>query len=176
MKVVVVYRSISGFTRRYAGWIAEELKADLFDAGEASLDRLLGYDLIIFGGSLHATGINGVAVIKDNLARLVEKKIIIFMVGASPSREGLVEEVRDANFTPAQRQGIAFFYLRGGFDYSKLDLTNKALMTLLKVKLSLKSERTPDEKGMLAAYDKPLDCTRRENIKALVDHARSLGA
>ena len=176
MKTVVVYRSISGFTSRYAGWIAEELKADLFDAREVSLDRLLGYDLFVFGGSLHATGINGIAFIRDNLVRLAGKKIIIFMVGASPSREGLLEEVRDANFTEAQREGIRFFYLRGGFDYSKLDFANKVLMTLLRLRLSLKRERTPDEKGMLASYDKPLDCTRRENITDLVDYARSLGA
>jgi hypothetical protein len=29
---------------------------------------------------------------------------------------------------------------------------------------------------MLASYDKPLDCTKRENITELVKYARSLGA
>lgn len=29
MKIVVVYKSISGFTKKYAEWIAEELEADL---------------------------------------------------------------------------------------------------------------------------------------------------
>jgi flavodoxin len=174
MKTVVVYRSISGFTKRYAGWIAEDLKGDLIDARKVKFETLLGYDLIVFGGSLHATGINGISLIKDNLEELRVKNVIVFMVGASPVRKGLLEEVRNANFTPLQQKGIAFFYLRGGFDFSKLDVTNKVLMTLLRVRLSFKSERTPDEKGMLASYDKPLDCTRRENVAELVAFARTL--
>ena len=32
LRTVVIYRSTSGFTKRYAEWIAEELKADLFEA------------------------------------------------------------------------------------------------------------------------------------------------
>ncbi len=174
MRTVVVYRSISGFTKRYAEWIAEDLKADIFDAKKVKLETLLSYDLIIFGGSLHATGLNGIGLIKDNLVRLHVKRIIVLMVGASPARKDLLEEVRDANFTALERKGIDFFYLRGGFDFSKLDLVNKVLMLLLRVRLSLKKEKTPDEKGMLAAYDKPLDTTRRENVAELVAYARSL--
>jgi len=174
MKTLVVYRSISGFTKRYAEWIKEELKADVIDARKANIDTLLDYDMIIFGGSLHAVGINGITLLKDNLERLGEKRIIVFMVGASPLRAGLLEEVRNANFTEAQREGIRFFYLRGGFNFSELDLWNKVLMMLLRVRLSFKREKTPDEKGMLASYDKPLDCTRRENIAELVKYVNSL--
>jgi len=57
------------------------------------------------------------------------------MVGASLSRKGLIEDVMDANFTAVQQEGIRFFYRCGGFDYSKLDLANKVLMTLLRVRL-----------------------------------------
>ena len=32
MKTVVVYKSISGFTKKYAEWIAHELRADLLGA------------------------------------------------------------------------------------------------------------------------------------------------
>jgi len=47
-------------------------------------------------------------------------------------------------------------------------------MALFKVRLSLKRKRTPDEKGMLAAYSKPIDCAKKENIRELIEFAKSL--
>lgn len=174
LRTVVVYRSISGFTKKYATWIAEDLKADIYDVREVNIEKLLEYDLVIFGGSLHAVGINGVRIIKDNLQRLADKKVVIFAVGASPPRENILDEIKNSNFSVEEQINIKFYYLRGGFNYNKLDLTNKALMRLLKTKLRMKGNRTPDEKGMLVAFAKPLDCTRKENIREIIEYARSL--
>jgi hypothetical protein len=91
---------------------------------------------------------------------------------ASPPRQNVLLEVREHNFSPEMRQ-VEFFYLRGGFDYSKLDRVNKFLMILLKIRLSFKKTKTSDEIGMLAAYSKPIDCTHKDNIKALVNYAIS---
>jgi len=66
---------------------------------------------------------------------------------------------------------IKLFYLRGGFNYKKLGFVDKALMKLLKLKIKSKKELTPDEKGMLSAYDKSVDFTKKENIKELVAYA-----
>ncbi|MGD6852450.1 MAG: flavodoxin domain-containing protein [Candidatus Bathyarchaeia archaeon] len=173
-KTVVVYRSISGFTRKYAEWLAEELHADLFDARKVDAKKLSEYSLIIFGGSLHAVGISGVSLIKDNLPSLADKKIIVFAVGASPSKEGIIEEIRENNFSEQQQGNLKLFYLRGGFNYGKLDFGNKVLMAFFRVRLAFKKNKTPDEKGMLAAYAKPMDFTRKENIREIVDYAKSL--
>ena len=151
-RTVVVYRSISGFTKKYAEWIAEEIKADLFEAKEIRAEKLCAYDLIIFGGSLHAVGINGVKLLKKNLAQLVDKKIVVFAVGASPPKECIVDEILKNNFSDEEQKNIKLFYLRGGFKFSKLDFTNKIIMAIFRVKLSLTRNRTPDERGMLAAY------------------------
>jgi menaquinone-dependent protoporphyrinogen IX oxidase len=169
---VVIYRSTSGFTKRYAEWIAEECKADLFDARTIGPDKMGQYEVVIFGGSLHAVGISGLKLIKNNLRRLGGKKIIVFAVGASPPRENVLTEVRDNNVSPEMSE-VRFFYLRGGFDYSKLDRVNKVLMILLKIRLAFKKHKTSDEIGMLTAYSKPIDCTRKDNIKTLVSYALS---
>ncbi len=68
-----------------------------------------------------------------------------------------------------------FFYLRGGFNYNKLPLFDKVLMTLLKWKLKTKKkeELTPDDIGMLEAYDKPVDFTRKSNIEEIVAYVNS---
>jgi flavodoxin len=174
IKTVVVYKSISGFTKKYAEWIAEELEADLLRLKKIDMDTLLKYDMIIYGGCLHAVGISGVNMIKNNLNKLRDKNIIIFTTGASPSRESIVSKVRDSNFSVEEQKQIQFYYFRGGFDFKKLNFTNKILMTLLKWKLTLKRDKTSDEKGMLAAYSKPIDFTKKENVKELLEYVRSL--
>ncbi len=68
---------------------------------------------------------------------------------------------------------IPLFYLRGGFDYSKLDFPNKILMKLFQWKLMLKRTKTPDERGMLMAYSKPMDAAKQERIKPIVEYVQS---
>jgi flavodoxin len=174
LRSIVVYRSISGFTKRYATWIAEDLKADLYDARDVSIEKLLEYDLIIFGGSLHAVGIKGIKNVKDNIPKLVDKKLVIFAVGASVYKENIPDEIKSRNFSAEEQKALKFFYLRGGFVYDKLDFTNKILMTLFRIKLTLKRNRTPDEKGMLMAYAHPLDCAKKENIREIVEYVHSI--
>jgi len=168
MKTIVIYKSTSGFTKKYAEWISQDLRADIVKHSEINMKTLQNYDTIIFGGCLHAVGISGVNIIKRNLLKLKNKKIIVFATGASLTNEDLVNEVKDNNFNDEELKYIKFFYFRGGFDYNKLDLTNKIVMALFKLKILLKHKRTPDEEKMLAAFSKPLDATNKSYIKDLI--------
>jgi hypothetical protein len=89
-------------------------------------------------------------------------------------KKASLEEIGKNNFSDEQQRHLKLFYLRGGFKYGKLDLKNKVLMALLRVKLMFKRTKTPDERGMLAAYAKPMDFTKAENIGEIVAYARSL--
>ncbi|WP_461204918.1 flavodoxin domain-containing protein [Clostridium sp. DL1XJH146] len=170
MKTVVVYKSKTGFTKKYAEWIAEELSADIFSVSDVNVNSITAYDTVIYGGSLYAVGIVGVKFIVKNFDKLKDKNIVVFATGASPYREEIVNEVKNKNFTLEQQKYIEFFYLRGGFNYNKLGLFDKILMNLLKRKLKKKKELTPDEKGMLASYDHPVDFTKRKNIDELITY------
>ncbi|AOY75058.1 flavodoxin domain-containing protein [Clostridium formicaceticum] len=177
MKAVVIYKSKTGFAKKYAEWIAEDLKADIFEVSKVTMDRLSIYDVIIFGGSLYAVGINGVKVITQNINMLKDKKLIVFATGASPSKEDTINEIINKNFTLEQQKYIKFFYLRGGFNYGKLSIFDKMLMTLLKWKIESKKKKgnklTFDEIGMLAAYDKPMDFTKKKNIEEIIHYITS---
>jgi hypothetical protein len=76
------------------------------------------------------------------------------------------------NFTPDQQKHIEFFYLRGGFNYNRLLPFDKMLMTLLswkiKIKKKQKKELIPDEIGMLAFLDKPVNFMKRKNIGEII--------
>jgi len=175
MKTVVIYKSKTGFTKKYAEWIAEKLSADIINASKVTTNTLTAYDTVIYGGGLYIIGINGVKLITQNIDNLKDKKVAVFATGATPSREEAISEVRDKNFTFEQQKHIQFFYLRGGFDYSNLKPFDKVLMILLKWKMKMKREKelTPDERGMLASYDKPVDFTRRKNIDEIIAYVNS---
>jgi flavodoxin len=174
MKALIIFKSISGFTKKYAEWIAEELDADLLPLDAIDQTIFKNYDTIIFGGSLHMVGILGVDIIKRNLdTTLKNKKVIVFATGASPYSDDVQQEVTNKNFTEREKGLIKLYYYRGGFDFSKLDFFNKFLMTLLKWKLMFIKNKTAEESGMLAAYERPFDSCKKENLKGLLEHARS---
>ncbi|MFW6148833.1 MAG: flavodoxin domain-containing protein [Atribacterota bacterium] len=174
MNVLVTYKSKTGFTKKYAEWIARELSANIIECVGIKREILSNYEVIIFGGSLHAVGIEGKKLITQNIDILKNKNLIVFAVGASPFRKEIVTEIINKNFSQEEQKYIHFYYLRGGFNYNKLPFFDKILMKLLQLKLKRKKALTPDEKGMLNAYKKPVDFTRKENIKKIITHVRSL--
>jgi menaquinone-dependent protoporphyrinogen IX oxidase len=173
-KIVVVYCSKSGFTKKYAELLSQELQCDLREGKAAKVADLSNYDTIIYGGGMYAVGINGIKLITKNYEKLKDKKLIIFAVGASPVREDTTELVRDANIPAVMIDGIRFFYLRGGFDYNRLSPFYKFLMTLKRLQLKGVKKPDADTKGMLASYDHPLDFTNVKNIKPLLDCVRNI--
>lgn len=175
MKTVVIYKSKTGFTRKYAEWISEELSADLFDASKINIDMLTKYDTIIYGGSLYAVGIIGIKLITKNIDKLKDKKVVVFATGASPLRDDVISNIIDKNFTLQDQKYIKFFYLRGGFNYGKLNPFDKFLMNMLKWKIKIKKQErlSPDEIGMLNVYDKPVDFTQKKYIDQILTYVNS---
>lgn len=174
MKTVVVYRSRTGFTQKYAQWISQELEADLYERQDISLDQMLSYDTIIYGGGLYASGISGLKQIKRNIKGFEGKNIVVFATGATPSRPEEIEAVRNANIPESMRSSIPLFYMRGGFDYSRLSPLYKVIMSLLKISLKSKRNMTTDERGMLAAFDHPADFTKKARINELIEYVVGL--
>jgi menaquinone-dependent protoporphyrinogen IX oxidase len=84
MKTLVVYRSVTGYTRQIAQWIASDLHADVAAADTVGPARLRDYDCVVFGSRLHAVGIDGLSLIKRNWAQLKDKRVLVFATGASP--------------------------------------------------------------------------------------------
>ena len=121
MNTIVVYKSISGFTKKYAQWIAKELNAVLYKKDNITVRTLLKYETVIYGGSLHAVGIIGLDLIKKNFEALKDKNIIVFATGASPFKDGLIKEIFSNNFCEDQKETVKVFYLRGGFNFDKLN-------------------------------------------------------
>lgn len=176
-KIVVVYKSKYGSTKKYAEWIAKELKADLFEASEIESEKLSEYDSIIFGGGLYASGINGIGIITKNFQDLKSKNLIIFTVGlASADDKEIFKPIIEKNLTEEMRKEVKIFHLRGGIDYSKLKFLHKSMMAMLKRMVANKNpeELSTDDKMMLETYGEKVDFTNIETIEPLVSYVKGI--
>lgn len=169
MKKIILYKSKTGFTEKYANWLAQELECPRINLNNFEEKDLSPYDSIIYAGGLYAVGINGLDNILKSFKKYKNKKLIVIGIGVTPPRSEDIKSIVENNFNEKEQKEIKFFYLRGGFDYNKLSGFDKVLMTLLKWKILLKRKKTADERGMLNAYEKPLDFSEKENLKEIVE-------
>ena len=69
MKTIVIYNSKTGFTKRYAEWIAEETGADCMElsaVNKKNLSALPAYEAVVFGGWACAGSIHQLSWFKSN--------------------------------------------------------------------------------------------------------------
>ena len=180
MNILVSYGSKYGTTKRYAQWIAEELACDLADSREVSVEKLKSYDVIIHGGGLYAGGLCGINTIVKHFDVISDKQIILFSCGLAdpedPENVAHIESGLEKVLTPEMREKIRQFHLRGGIDYSRLGLTHKAMMAMLRrvmLKKGYDNLRSEDQM-MLDTYGGTVDFTNRESLAPLLNYVRSL--
>lgn len=175
-KIAVIYESKYGSTQKYAQWIAEEVNGDLFHCSKVNVEKLMQYNVIVYGGGLYASGIAGVSVITKNFESIKDKKIIVFTVGlASTDRKEIFAPIIEKNFSETMRNSIKFFHLRGGINYKELNLMHKLMMAMLKTVITRKvpDKITDDDKQLLATYGTKVDFTDKNTIIPLVDYIKS---
>ncbi|MGO1469221.1 MAG: flavodoxin domain-containing protein [Tissierella sp.] len=168
---VVIYESKYDSTKKYAQWIAEEIKADLFERSKIDAKELMKYDTIIYGGALYASGIAGASIINKNYKDLKDKRIIVFTVGlASTDKKKVFTPIIEKNFSQEMIDNIKFFHLRGAIDYKKLSIIHKTMMRMLKTVLTRKDEKelSDDDRELLATYGKKVDFTDKSTIEPLI--------
>ena len=128
MRLLVVYTSKTGFTKRYAQWLAEDLSADCFPLEQAARVDFSGYDAVAFGSSVHAGGVRKLAWLKKRLPALAGKRVALFFTGAMPPEEKTVEQCVAQNLTPQERQQVKAFYLWGGLNYQAMGPVDKCCL------------------------------------------------
>ncbi|GAA4284169.1 flavodoxin domain-containing protein [Brevibacterium daeguense] len=176
MRTLVVYTSKTGFTKTYAEWIAEDLGAEIVRTQDLSREQLASADVVIHGGGLRASRIEGLRTFLRHWPLLKGKHVALWHTGANPGRPETVEGVWEQNLTPEQLERTTRFYLRGGFDFTRLRGVDRLVMSIMRFVLKRKKNPSADDRGMLAMYEHPTTELSRENTAPLVNHVRSLDA
>ena len=162
MRLLVVYTSKTGFTKRYAQWLAEDLSADCFPLEQAARVDFSGYDAVAFGSSVHAGGVRKLAWLKKRLA--------LFFTGAMPPEEKTVEQCVAQNLTPQERQQVKAFYLWGGLNYQAMGPVDKWMMGVFRKMLASQKNPSPEDKLAARMVGSSYDKTDRASLKPLEDY------
>lgn len=178
MKTIVIYQSQTGFTKRYAEWIAEAAGAECLPLSAAKKKDLTVYDAIIFGGWACAGSISKISWFKSQIKKWTNKKLIVFCVGGSPIENPDIEPGLRRLFDEAELERVALFYCPGGFNYEKMSASSRLMMNMFLKALKAKKEKTEKEEAMIAMISSSYDISDRKYIEPILQclHSDSCGS
>jgi hypothetical protein len=162
--MIIVYESKTGFTKKYAGMLAEKTKLNVFRVNEIS--KFNQNEEIIFLGWMKVGKIQGL----NKLRRYNIKAVCGSGTGrtAEPDTETVLARNKIGN--------IPFFYLRGGcFPLKELKGMDKIMMSMF-IKM-LKSRKDKDEKieESISIVENGFDGIKEENIAPVLEWLNTNG-
>ncbi len=169
MKTAVIYHSQTGFTKRYAKWIAEEAGADCLELSAAKKKNFDSYEAIVFGGWACAGSISKLRWFKDHMEQWADKRLIVFCVGGSPIDNPEIEQFLKQNFHEQKLRNIDAFYCPGGFNYEKMSVSSKLMMKIFVKMLKAKKEKTEAEKEMVKMISTSYDISDKKYIEPILE-------
>lgn len=168
MKTLVVFQSKTGFTQRYAQWIAEDLGCDAKFWKDVKATDLAGYDVLIYGGPLMAGSITGLKAFAQ-AARKHTANLVVFATGATPAQAEDGHKTVENNLK--DMPGVRGFYFPGGMCYEKLGAVARAMMKMFCAMVKKQEgEDSPAYKMLQSSYD----LTDRGAIEPLVAYCAGL--
>ena len=169
MKTIVIYNSQTGFTKRYAQWIAKAARADCFELSEAKKKSMAAYEAIIFGGWACAGSISKVSWFKGNIDKWADKKLIAFCVGGSPIDNPEIEPALKQNFNGSELKKVNVFYCPGGFNYEKMSIPSKLMMKMFIKTLKAKKNKTEADEEMIKMISSSYDISGKKYIEPILE-------
>ena len=121
MKILVTYQSKTGFTKKYAEWISEELNCDLKELKRVK--NILEYDLIIHGGWIMGGLVKGY----KKIIKMKPKKLILFGVGYTSKKDVDIKKMIEDN----KLGEIPFYYFEGGMNPKKMGFVGRTMVKLV---------------------------------------------
>lgn len=176
MKTLIIYTSQTGFTKKYAEWLAERMKADLIDLKDAKKKDVKffnDYQAIVYGGWAMAGNLVKSKWFLDKSIFWKEKLLAMFCVGGSPNDNPDVETALKNMLNDEQRKYIKAFYCQGGFNYEKMSGPSRLAMKMFVSTLKKKKDATEDEKKMTEMISSSYDISDIKFIEPIVEYLES---
>ena len=173
MKTLIVYTSQTGFTKKYAGWIADRMGADLLDLKEAKKKDagfFETYDAIAYGGWSMAGSMVKSKWFIEKAASWKDKRLAVFCVGGSPNESPDVEKFLKNVLTDEQRKYIGAFYCQGGIDYEKMNAGSRMILKMFTGALKKKKDASEDLKKMAEMISSSYDISDIKFIDPIVEY------
>lgn len=167
MKTMVVYESKTGFTAKYATWIAQALSCEAKEVKRVSSREIETCDAVIFGGWIMGGNISGLNKIRN----MNPKQLVVFAVGSM----SVSEEQNSQLMTQNHLEGTPFFYFQGGLCFEKMGFFSKMMLKMVSNSLKKKENKTEQEEEMVKLFAGSYDYSDIGNIEPLVDFVKGEG-
>ena len=176
MKTYIIYNSKTGFTKRYADWIAEELGLGAQPYKGFDIKALNGDDTVVFCGRIMAGKIDCLKDLKKLLSEKQVNSLILAAVGATPAAsEAAINTIWANNLTADEMDKIPHFYLEGGIDYEKMGFGERTILKAAIKFLTNKKDKTSVEAELERVMGSSFDNTSRDNLAPLLGLVRNQG-
>ena len=162
-KVLIIYHSKTGFSQRYAQWLAEDLNSQAVPYRDRRTISLSRYDTIILAGGLYAGNMSGLGWLKKQ--PLTGRRAAAVAVGCSPVGGPGQEENMNKLFGGTPIKG---FYCQGGLAYDRMGAVDRTMMAALRTAL----RGRPEMAEMLAGISQSFDGTDRTYLDPVLAWAR----
>ncbi|MBR3635095.1 MAG: flavodoxin [Lachnospiraceae bacterium] len=152
MKTLIIYTSQTGFTKKYAEWLAGKTGGDLLELKDAQKknDAFFNeYQAIVYGGWAMAGKVVKINWFLDKASSWKNKRLAVFCVGGSPNDNPDTETFLKNMLTDEQKNYIRAFYCQGGFNYEKMNTASRIAIKMFVSALKKKKDQTDDEKTMI---------------------------
>lgn len=180
-RILIIYKSSTGFTKRYAELLAEKLDCPVMDIKAAQSAPLSGYDIIIFGTRAHAGTIDGLRKLRKilqkhgrsaarglNLQR--DLPDILFVTGAAPAEDqAATEGLWQDNLTAEELARLPHFYLPAGLCYEKMTFTDRMMMKGLSFMMKHKKDKTGRDIALERQIAHSFDISSETYLKPVAD-------
>ena len=175
MKIKLVYKSKSGFTERYAEWIAQETGCELIPIHAANTSAVKGCDVLIYGSRMHAGRLDGLPRARKLFEKSGAKRFVVFATGGMPcSAADTVEEMWRNNLTGEELATLPHFYMQAGICYEKLGPVDKVMMKMAASMMEKQAEKNPMEAHIVKAVQGSYDISDKQYIAPLVGFLHGL--
>ena len=101
-------------TKKYAHWLAEEVKAEIYKESEYSPDKIKEATTIVLMSGIYAANTPITKLLSKHWDDFAAKKVIVVAVGASPVDDKVRTDIYE-KISKNTRKNIKYYNLRGKF-------------------------------------------------------------
>lgn len=173
MKTVIIYKSKTGFTKKYAEIVAEQTGCELLELKKATPQALSGCERVVFGSRFFAGTVDGLKKAKELFASCKAKEFVVFATGATPNEAvDIVNDVWKNNFTAEELEVIPHFYMQSGICYEKMPFAEKMMMKMAAKMMKNQKEKDEMGQGFEEALKGSFDISSKEYAQPLIEYLK----
>ncbi len=175
MKILVTYKSKTGFTKKYAEMVAEEVDCTLMEFKKVSATTMSEYDIVVFGTRMHAGFVDGLKKAYKLYQESTATQFVVFATGGMPNKlEDVVKEMWQNNLNTEELAKLPHFYMQAGLSYEKMSLGDRLMMKMAAKMMTKQEPKNDYDRELAKAVNGSYDISDKKYAEPLIQYLREI--